>query len=294
MITLVTGATGFVGGHLARRLIADGDEVHVVVRPGSSRTRVPEGASAHVWDGTFPTLHAALRVAPPDLVFHVAGLFVDQHRPKQIDDLIHANVLFATQLAEAMDMVGVARLINVGTSWEHFEDADYDPVNLYAASKRAAQILLRWYSQARGLKVSTLKLFDTYGPDDRREKIWTRLARLAAEPQRLSMSPGRQSIDLVHVDDVVGALKAAGAALLRGEAPAPEGYAVSSGQPRPLREIVEIFERLAGTSFDIDWGGRPYRPREAMSPWSHGAAPPGWRPKVTLEDGVRALLAEHV
>jgi nucleoside-diphosphate-sugar epimerase len=294
MRLLVTGATGFVGGHLARRLIADGDEVHVIVRRGSSANRIPEAAAAHVYDGTCESLVGALSVARPDLVFHVAGLFVDQHKPEQVDDLIHSNVLFTTQLAEAMIAVEARRLVNVGTSWEHFEDSDYDPVNLYAASKRAAQIMLRWYTEARDLKVSTLKLFDTYGPHDRREKIWTRLARMAREPRRLSMSSGRQLIDLVHVDDVVGALKAAGSALINGEEPAPEGYAVSSGRTRPLREIVAIFERLAGKPFDIDWGGRPYRPREVMSTWTRGAPPPGWLPKVNLEDGVRALLAEYV
>ena len=294
MRALVTGATGFVGGHLARRLIADGDEVHVIVRQGSSVSRIPQGASTHVYDGTCASLVAAIRAAPPALVYHVAGQFVDRHEPEQIDELIRNNVLFTTQLAEAMDAVGAPHFVNVGTSWEHFEDEDYNPVNLYAASKHASQTMLRWYAEARDLKVSTLKLFDTYGPDDRRDKIWTRLARMAGKPTRLSMSPGRQLIDLVHIEDVVGALKAAGCALLRGEEPAPEGYAVSSGQPRPLREIVEIFERLAETPFDIDWGGRPYRPREVMSTWTQGAAPPLWRPKVSLEDGVRALLAEYV
>ncbi len=68
-----------------------------------------------------------------------------------------------------------------------------------------------------------------------------------------------------------------------------ETYAVSSGAPVKLRELVEIYERITGNGLPIAWGGRPYRQREVMVPWNKGKPLPGWKPKVHLEEGIRNL-----
>jgi nucleoside-diphosphate-sugar epimerase len=289
---LVTGATGFVGGHLALALARAGCEVHAIVRATSdpAATAALRGqATLHPLDGTPGALAAAVRAAAPDVVFHLASCFVAEHRSEDVAPLVDANLAFPTQLLEALARNGAPPLVNTGTSWQHYQGPD-DPVCLYAATKTAFEAVLGYYVRAEGLRAVTLKLFDTYGPGDRRRKLFALLARAARSGERLAMSAGEQKIDLVHVDDVVRAFIAAAARVRAAPAgAAPESFAVSSGAPIPLRELVAAYERAWGVTLAIDWGARPYRRREVMEPWSRGLPLPGWRPQVALEPGLRTL-----
>jgi nucleoside-diphosphate-sugar epimerase len=205
---LVTGATGFIGSHLARRLVKDGWAVHAVVRSSSKRDLIHDIEHAihfHIYDGTIDSMQGILAESRPDTIFHLASLFLSQHQPRDITALIQSNITFGTHLVEAAVVNGCFQFINTGTSWQHYENEDYNPVNLYAATKQAFEDILKYYVEAHGVKVITLKLFDTYGPDDPRPKLMNLLKRAAETGETLEMSPGEQLIDLVHVDDVVEA-----------------------------------------------------------------------------------------
>ena len=285
---LVTGASGYVGSHLARRLLAAGWEVHVLLRAGSALpiTTTAPALIVHRFGGDTADLVRIMQQAAPDVVFHLAAVFVAEHRPQDVAPLVQANLLFATQLAEAMRLAGVRMLVNTGTAWQHYGDRDYDPVNLYAATKQAFEAILAYYINAHAFRVATLVLFDTYGPDDARPKLMTALWRAARSGERLAMSSGRQLLDLVYVDDVVDAYIAAADAL-RMAAPGQVHYRVSSGAPLRLTELVAAFEAAAGVPIAADWGARPDRPREMLLPWTGCAPPPGWQPQVALADGIR-------
>jgi nucleoside-diphosphate-sugar epimerase len=231
-------------------------------------------------------MFAIVASARPDIVFHLASLFLSEHTADQLESLITSNVLFGTQLVEAMMANGVPLLVNTGTSWEHYCNSAYSPVNLYAASKHAFESILQYYVEAKGLQAITLKLFDTYGPDDPRPKLFTLLRRIADEQKTLGMSPGEQMIDLMHVDDVVEAFVLSADRLLCSAVEGHERYAVSSGAPIRLRDLVELFGRVIGRPLPIEWGGRPYREREVMVPWNTGVSVPGWLPTVGLEEGI--------
>ncbi len=291
---LVTGATGFVGHHLVARLLRDGHEVHVVVRPTSQLSRlgpVRDQLHVHVHDGTTQGLHAVMEGARPQVVFHLASRFLAIHQSDDVQGLVEDNLLFPTQLVEAAARSGVLRLVNAGTSWQHFESRAYDPVCLYAATKEAFEKLLAHYVNAFALRVVTLKLFDTYGPGDPRPKLFALLSRAAQSGEELEMSPGAQVIDLCHVDDVVEAFVVAGQRVRAGTQPAMETFAVS-GERHSLRELVEIFNQVSSRPVRVVWGGRPYREREVMQPWSTGTPLPGWQPKVDLRRGMTRLLAD--
>lgn len=282
---LVTGATGFVGRHLTRALIARGWTVHALVRPTS--TAPVEGATPHSYDGTTESLRAPLAEARPDVVFHLASHFLVQHRPEQVTGLIESNVLLGAQLAEAMVGGDCRSLVNVGTGWQHYQQAAYDPVNLYAATKQAFESVLEYFVQARQLHVMTLKIFESYGPGDLRPKLLNLLYQAATSRQAIDLSPGEQQLDLVYIDDIVSAFLCAAERLRPGGVAAHERYALSSGRAIRLRDLIPLMEQVLGQSIPVRWGARPYRPREVMVPWSGGEPLPGWRPVVSLEDGLR-------
>ena len=296
-VALVTGATGFVGSHLVKRLINDGWNVNIIARPNSSLNIISdiiEKLTIHRYDGTTDRMLDILSEAKPKIVFHLASLFIAEHQPKNIEQLIKSNILFATQLVEAMVRNGVYSLVNTGTSWQHYNNEDYNPVCLYAATKQAFEDILRFYVEATPLRVITLKLFDTYGPNDPRPKLFNLLKKVAEEQKPLAMSQGEQLIDIVYIDDVIDAFMIAAERLLNGKVENYEDYAVSSGKPIKLRELVETYEKAIGKKLPIEWGGRPYRSREVMVPWNKGRLLPGWSIKMGLEEGIKNLSFEDV
>lgn len=289
---LLTGATGFVGNHLARRLASEGWELHAVVRRESDLSRldpVRDRITVHCHDGTTEGMAGIVADAAPELVFHLASLFLSEHRPSDLERLVASNILFSSQLLEAMSMAGVTRLVNTGTSWQHYEGREYSPVNLYSATKQAFEAILRYYEETAGIMAVTLKLFDTYGPDDWRPKLFRLLRTVAESGEPLAMSPGEQLIDLVYIDDVTEAFLVAADILFSGRVHHHERYAISSGSPIRLRDLVAAFSRELGRDVPIHWGGRPYRSREVMETWQ-GPALPGWSPKVSLGEGLRRLV----
>ncbi len=292
---LVTGATGFVGPHLVRGLLAAGHRVTACVIPGADLSGL-EGLAVDCFThrGELDELRRQLGDGGFDGVLHLATCYVADHTAADLDRLVDANLRFGLQLLQAASEAKVPWMINVGTFWQHYHSEGYCPANLYAATKQAFEDLARYYLETTATAVVTLKLSDTYGPGDTRRKIFHLWQTIAASGESLPMSPGEQEIDVVHIRDVVRAFlmlvdhlgDAAWRRAMNGES-----FAVSSGSTRTLRELAAIFEQATGRRLRIDWGGRPYRAREVMRSWRGGRPVPGWSPQVDLVDGVRELFA---
>lgn len=281
---LVTGATGFVGGHVVRRLMDDGWAVDALVRDPAAA--LPAGVTIHPIPGPIDDLIALVAGVAPDVCFHLATAFRGVHVPADIEPMVTANVGFGTALAEAVSQAGSCTFVNTGTVWQHYDARAYSPVSLYAATKQAFTDVLRFYEEVAGLPVVTLELTDTYGPGDPRPKLLPILLRAAREGTQLQMTDGTQLIDLLHVDDAVSALLATAAGTPGAI------YGASGGETLTLRDLVARFEAVSGLEVDAEWGVRAARPREMMKPWMVSGPPPGWSASVSLDDGIRALLAQ--
>ena len=278
---LLTGVTGFLGGYTARCLIADGWQVTAVVRTSSRIDLLPAAVREQIvlYDAEHMDLREVVREAAPDVVFHLAAYYTTTHSYDEIDDLIASNVTFGTKLLDAMDRNNVRRLVYARSSWQHYSGDDYEPANLYAASKEAFDAIVRFYEAANGLQRIGLTLFDTYGEDDRRNKLLAVLPKIAAEGKRLALSPGEQQVDFVHAEDAARAFVLAGNYLAEGRTDLCGDYVVSSGTVVTLRELIRRYECLRGEQMPVDWGARSYRVREVMIPWRGGRILPGWERK---------------
>ena len=286
---VVTGATGFVGSNLVRFLLKKNFKIYVILRTDSdlaNLTGIKEEVEIFRYDNNLSNLINFFSEVKPSTVFHLASNFIAEHEWHQIDSLIHSNITFGLHLLEAMKVSGVKQLINTGTSWQHYNNEDYNPVCLYAATKQAFESLIEYYVQAEGFKVITLKLFDTYGETDTRPKLINLLNKFADENTELNMSPGEQKLNLVHIDDVCEAFYV-GSQLIEGdEYHGNNFFAVASDKSYKLKEVIELFERVSRKKINVIWGGKPYRKREVMSVWSEGLSLPNWKPSITLEEGL--------
>jgi nucleoside-diphosphate-sugar epimerase len=257
-------------------------------------SRLPEAeefahVTNHIYDGSTQSAVNCVAQAKPDVVFNLASLFLSEHATKDVNALIQSNVLFGSQLLEAMKVNHVTKIVNTGTSWQHYNNEDYNPVCLYAATKQAFEAILEYYVQACNFKAITLKLFDTYGPNDTRLKLFYLLNKAATSGEALDMSGGEQLIDLVHIDDVTEAYLIAAHRLIECRTHQHERYAISSGHPIPLRDLVKLYSEVMGSSIQVNWGARPYRFREVMKTWTAGSILEGWQPKYALPDGMKNL-----
>ena len=289
---LITGATGFIGVNLIRRLLLEGWHVHIIIRPNTSMAilgNICEQVTVFTHDGSALNMLNIMPEVKPDIVFHLASLFLAAHQTKDIKPLITNNLLLGTQLLDAMAKNDVQYIVNTGTSWQHFNNDNYTPVNLYAATKNAFEMILRFYTSSTSIKAITLKLFDTYGANDPRAKLFSLLQKASKNVQPLAMSPGEQLIDIVYIDDVVDAFVTAADRLLKREANSFEEFSVTSGRPIKLKDLVEIYIQITGEILPLIWGARTYRDREVMVPWNTGQSLPGWHAKVTFENGIKLI-----
>ena len=269
MRILVTGATGFVGQHLLPYLEKQGHEVYALVRPSTDGSKVYTNHQ-YVFEDDIEHLASYLLENHVDGIIHLASLYIAQHKPADIKNIVTSNVYLGTAVMEAAVKAGVKWFLNTGTIWQNYNVEPYSdrycPVNLYAASKQAFMDMAKYYTEVSDIRFCTLKLCDTYGANDTRRKIFALFEQIAKSGECLKMSPGDQKLDIVHIDNVVRDFEALAEKLDNGEQ-LREEYVVSSGRQRSLKEIAKQYEIDHQVILNIEWGGRPYRKREVMVPY---------------------------
>ncbi len=283
MSIIVIGAGGFLGGHLAAHFEAAGTPVRrMSYRPEHHRDFIEETA-------------ALLRADAPTAVIHAGGSQNGRDDAAALQELALSNVVLPATLAGLIrEHAPACRLVTYGTSWQTGEDGAPEPFNAYAASKSAAEPFLDHFAMD-GVRCATLRLYDTYGPGDRRNKVVNLIADAIITRQDLAMSSGGQVVDLVHVADAVAATQATLDLLARETPGRHRAFAVRSGRPVTILQVLETMLRVSCVTNDgfIRPGVYPYRARERFSLFAQTPTVPGWSPQVALEDGLRDLIEDR-
>ena len=254
---IVTGATGFVGANLARRLLRDGHEVHLLVRPEYQAWRIADiQPHVHIHEIQLTDSESVtplIRRIQPDWIFHLAayGAYSSQTNVKQ---MLATNIMSTATLVEACLETGFESFINTGSSSEYgFKDqapteSDWlDPNSYYAVTKASATLFCRYTARSKGVSIPTLRLYSVYGPlEEPTRLIPTVIMRgLASElPPLVNPETAR---DYIYVDDVMNAY------LLAATRPGEDlgaVYNVGTGIQTSLREVVDVARRV----LDIEIG----------------------------------------
>jgi len=245
---LVTGGAGFIGSHLVRALLAEGEAVTVLdnMRRGDP-ARLPSGARLMVGD-----IRDAVAVAAAmdgcDSVYHLAAQSNVLGAVSDLDYSFTTNVVGTYTVLAAARERGVGRVVFTSsrevygepTSLPVGEGAALLPKNAYGASKLAGELYCRVFSQNHGLDVSVLRLANVYGPgdSDRVIPLWLGRARAGED---LLLYGGEQVLDLVPVTLVVEALRCAARTPLGGQA-----VNIGSGSGTTLRALAARIQALPG------------------------------------------------
>lgn len=296
---LVTGASGFVGAHVARLLVEQGRTVAVLLRPTSdSRRLAPILNRLTLIRGDLSQLgacEAAVRDFAPDGIAHLAWDGVkgaDRNGPMQAGNIAASIALY--RLSESLDC---AAFVGLGSQAEYGpapgrldESGPTHPTTVYGAAKLATGLVLERMAATAGRRLAWLRLFSSYGNDDDPSWMLQYLTRSLLAGERPSVTAGEQRWDYIHVDDVASAVVAALDSRAHGM------FNLGSGDARPLRRIIEQLRDLIDPALPIGFGEVPYRADQVMHLEADIAAlreATGWSPKVDLSDGLRRLVEWH-
>jgi dolichol-phosphate mannosyltransferase len=298
---LVTGATGFVGANLARALLLEGYEVHLLAHHQDQTWRIDSiRGDARLHEGDLcdcASVDRIVRQARPELVFHCAvyGAYSWQESAER---MVQTNVLGTMNLLQACLAAGVEGVVNTGSSSEYgykdhapAEDEWLEPNSEYALTKASATMYCRWLAQSKSFAVTTLRLYSVYGPYEDPGRLIPTLIRCGLAGKLPPLVHPEIARDYVSVDDVCRAYLLAAARPPGGEAGAI--YNVGTGTQTSIREAVEIARRTLGLTCEPEWGSMPDR-RWDTSTWVADARKIerdlGWRPAHTFEQGFRRMI----
>ncbi|MGB2713495.1 MAG: NAD-dependent epimerase/dehydratase family protein [Vicinamibacterales bacterium] len=300
---LITGAGGFIGANLARRLVHLGARVHAVLRPSTPLWRLEDVVSSLVIHRADMTervdLERAVRRAEPAVVFHLAAQGASRHGVEAAQ-LFHTNVVGTLNLLVATECQSVARFVQLGGSSEYgprtsalCETDRLEPVTPYGVSKAAATLTCQQYARANGRGIVILRPFSVYGPWEAASRLIPTAMLAALEDRELPLTPLGYRRDLVYVDDVVDAcLMAAVQDVAPGEI-----LNVGTGRHWTNEEVISTIERVCGRPIRVRVG--QFQPR--LSDTSHWVADTsktervlGWKATRTLEAGLAETVAWFV
>lgn len=290
---VLTGATGFAGGEVARQAVAAGIEVIAPVRPGPRRemlaAALPQLDLVPIQPG-LAALRDRIEGQPPDAVIHLAASYLPDTAAGAAERMIEANIGFGTALLDLLRPTPCRVFVAAGSQWQHAaETDDYVPNGLYAATKQAFGDIMAHYALRFGFRTMVLKVADSYGPHDKRGRLISQLVECHRSGRVLDLSPGRQELDLIHVRDLAAGFLAAAQGVWDGSLDPSQSWALRGGNPRQLRDIVALMERIAGRPLAVRLGALDYLPGTVMRLWRQPLLP-GWQSRVALEDGLRELL----
>jgi predicted glycosyltransferase/nucleoside-diphosphate-sugar epimerase len=301
MRCLVTGAAGFVGSHLAERLVHLGHDVVGVdsfspyYDPATKRHNVAtlrERQGFHLVEADLGETDLEPLVDGVDWVFHLAGQpGVRGSWGTQFAEYVRHNVHATQRLLEALRAHPPRRLIYASSSSIYGdapvpmrEEVRPQPVSPYGVTKLAGEHLVDVYRKSYGLPSVVLRFFTVYGPRQRPDMAFHRFIRAIADGEPVHLyGDGRQTRDFTYVDDVVEACLRAAACASVGEA-----INVGGGASVTVNDVLALLGEIIG---------QPVRAERQVGP--HGDAPHTsaatdrahslleWRPRVALTEGLR-------
>jgi UDP-glucose 4-epimerase len=302
--TLVTGGAGFIGSHLARRLLSEGNEVRVIdnFSTGSRANLAGIEDSIELVEGdmqSYERVHNAVNGC--EVVFHEAAL---PSVPRSIQDPLTSNsvnVIGTLNLLLASRDSGVRRVVFASSSSIYGsdltlpkqEDRAPRPIAPYAVAKLAAEGYCSSFSQVYGLETVALRYFNVFGPGQdplsQYAAVIPKFITALLEGRAPTVNgDGEQSRDFTYIDNVIDAN------LLAAAVPGVSGqvFNIACGDRISLNRLLEDLRRIIGTKVEANYvEARPGDVKHSLADIAKAEEMLGYRPAVDFSDGLERTVA---
>jgi len=293
MRVLITGAGGFIGSQVVRKVLQEGHSVIAVLRPGESPERLSDClGSVSVFPCDLSDDAAARRLVTetrPEKALHLAW-YVETgkywHARENLD-----SVRMSLALAQALAEAGCSRFVGAGTCAEY--DWDYGllaedvtplrPRSLYGVCKNATREVLQSFCAKAGMEFAWTRFFLLYGPMEAKERLIPHVVLTLLNGGIAKCTRGEQRRDFLYVEDAASAMWAVANSGFSGTVNIGSGCAVK------VRNLVETIARLLGREAHLALGALPTDPEEPpllLADVHRLASVANWKPSLTLEEGL--------
>lgn len=293
----ITGAGGFIGASLTRKLLKKGYEVHVLIHTKKIPWRLNEilnQITVHNVDLTdFISLRHILLKTFPDYIIHLAA-YGSYSFQNEIDQIVSVNVLGTKNLLEASRDIPYKCFINTGSSSEYgfkdkpMKETDFcNPVSYYGATKLTATQICKIFANINKKPIVTLRLFSVYGPYEDPTRFIPTITKSLLVKDTIKLTPGNQRRDFIYIDDVVNAyLKS----LYLGLKMQGEIFNIGTGKEYSNDEVVRKLFNVTKNSTRVKknafpkklwdtnhWRANIYKTKKKLN----------WKPKYDLNAGLK-------
>ena len=293
---LLTGATGFIGSHVARLLVHEGHEVIAIVRPGADRWRLADIASRlDVIEGDlqdFGRIVGRVKARRPEICIHLAW---KGWSGKAEAEANLSSLGVSLEVLRSMLDLSCRRFVAAGTCFEYeltherlAETSPLAPHDLYGACKKSLFEVGQQFSRLTGLSVVTPRVFYSYGPYEDTRRLVPSITHALLRGEVANVTPGAQVRDYLHVTDVASAIWAVAQSELVG------AVNIASGEPVTIAQIAQRIGHLLGRSDLLRLGALTYRHGEPMHILGDASilrAELGWTPHFPLDGGLAETIA---
>ena len=298
----LTGATGFIGSHLLKRLIKEGCKVHISIRPDSFLWRIEEfknDFTSHKIDLTdFEAVKLLIQQIKPAIIFNLAAYGVD-YRQQNIHQTIDINLIASANLFEAFRINNGHRFIHTGSCSEYgkknkpISECDLlDPTSVYGATKASSVHLLS--SMAKGMqtgKLVILRPFGVFGEYEGLHRFVPQVIDKLKNGHAVQMTLGEQIKDYIYIDDLIDAYISSLIVPLENKV---EIINIGSGKGIAIKYLALIISNHLGANDELlQFGALPYRPDEIMYSVANinkAKSLLEWEPKVSIEQGLEYTI----
>ena len=284
---LITGATGFLGSHLAIFLFAAGYEVIALKRKSSSLRRfeliVPGIVFIDIEALDFEKLFRDY--GKIEIIIHTATCYGRNN--ESLSEIFAANTEFPLRLLDVGSRAGVELFLNTDTILDKY-------LNLYALSKNQFLQWGKFFAKQGNIRFGNIRLEHFYGPDDDLTKFSAHVINSCLHNlPELKLTAGEQKRDFVYIDDVISAFMIILEKMGHSDTEFFE-FDVGSGHSISIREFVETVHRLTASHTHLAFGAIPYREDEVMLSEADisGLTAFGWQCLNNIEVGL-AKVIEH-
>ncbi len=245
---LLTGSSGFVGSNILESF-SKKNIFYIIVRKNPRKNIAKNKNIKIIKFKNYTSLNKKLKKIKVNTIIHSATHYVKNHKYKDLEKLINSNILLGNILLENLKNMKVKKFINFSTIWEDSNAISNNPENLYAAYKKGFGSILNFYKKTLpSVSFIELMLTDTFGKNDRRDKIINTLKKNYLKKKTTKIVSKNLYLNILNIDDVINAVKIVFEKNIKSNK-----FILKNSTNFRILDLISVFNRKNKVKIKIKW-----------------------------------------